>query len=88
MSRFPLPSCGMRWRMGEDASHVNIEPRHNFGKRECPSCACEVEANQNRCPICGYLFPHPTPGQQGLRRGGALVMLAILLALLLGGLFR
>ena len=27
------------------------------GTRECPSCACEVAANENRCPICRYEFP-------------------------------
>ncbi len=25
--------------------------------RECPSCAVEVEANVESCPICGYEFP-------------------------------
>ncbi len=28
--------------------------------KECPSCAMEVEAKANKCPICGYEFPkHP-----------------------------
>ncbi len=26
-------------------------------KIECPSCAVEVEAGQDECPICGYEFP-------------------------------
>jgi len=26
-------------------------------KIECPSCAVEVEAQQDECPICGYEFP-------------------------------
>lgn len=34
-----------------------------FGKRgenrkmECPSCAVEVDADHDVCPICGYEFP-------------------------------
>ena len=58
---------------------MRIDPARHFGLRECPSCACEVPANENRCPICGYLFPSPTRTQRSLRVGGALVMLAILL---------
>ena len=67
---------------------MRIDERCNFGKRECPSCACEVEANHNRCPICGYAFPQATPGKKAMRIGGALLMLAILIALILGGLLR
>jgi hypothetical protein len=63
---------------------VRIQARKSFGIRECPSCACEAEANHNRCPICGYEFPNPSPAQRGLRLWGALIMLALLLALLLG----
>lgn len=64
-----------------------IDAHKNFGMRECPSCATEVAANHNRCPICGYEFPHASPRQRGLRVGGALLMLGILLALLLAGLW-
>lgn len=67
---------------------MGIDPDRDFGTRECPSCACEVQANHNRCPICGYAFPQATPRQRGLRIGGALLMLAILAALLLAGLWR
>lgn len=67
---------------------MQIDTQRNFGKRECPSCACEVEANHNRCPICGYAFPQATPTQKGMRIGGALLMLAILLVLLLAGFWR
>lgn len=67
---------------------MRIDTQRDFGKRECPSCACEVAANHNRCPLCGYAFPQATPRQTGLRIGGALLMLAILLALLLAGLWR
>jgi hypothetical protein len=67
---------------------VRVQTDKNFGTRECPSCATEVGANHNRCPICGYDFPHPSPRQRGLRTGGALLMLAILAVLLLLGLWR
>jgi predicted amidophosphoribosyltransferase len=65
---------------------MRIDVSREFGTRECPSCATEVAANNNRCPICGYEFPHASPARRGMRVGGALIMLAILLALLLGGL--
>jgi hypothetical protein len=26
-------------------------------KKECPSCAMEIDANDKVCPICGYEFP-------------------------------
>lgn len=67
---------------------MTIDPSRNFGTRECPSCATEVAANHNRCPICGYEFPNESPKQTGMRVGGAILMLAILVALLLLGLLR
>ncbi len=57
---------------------MNIDPDHDFGTRECPGCACEVPANSNRCPICGYAFP----GRSALQRGLPWIV-AFLLALLL-----
>ncbi len=63
---------------------MRIDPSQTFGPRECPACACEVPANNNRCPICGYEFPNPTPGRQRMKFWGALLMLALLLILLLG----
>ena len=62
---------------------MSIDHQKTFEKRECPACACEVPANNNRCPICGYEFPNPTPAQRGMRLWGALIMLAILIGLLL-----
>ena len=62
---------------------MGVDVTKNFGSRECPSCACEVEANHNRCPICGYDFPNPTPAQKGMKLWGALLMLAIIAALML-----
>ena len=26
-------------------------------KKECPSCAMEIDMNSKTCPICGYEFP-------------------------------
>ncbi|MBL3657500.1 hypothetical protein JL102_15235 [Fulvivirga sp. 2943] len=26
-------------------------------KKECPSCAMEIDAKSKKCPICGYEFP-------------------------------
>jgi RNA polymerase subunit RPABC4/transcription elongation factor Spt4 len=26
-------------------------------KKECPSCAMEIDADSRICPICGYEFP-------------------------------
>lgn len=62
---------------------MNVNPDAKFGKRECPSCACEVPVNENRCPICGYEFAS-LPGRQSFRLWAALTLLGILLALLLG----
>ena len=62
---------------------MSIDPTRRFSKRECPSCACEVETNNNRCPICGYFFPSPTPVQHHMRIVGALIMLALLVLLIL-----
>lgn len=53
----------------------------NFGARECPSCACEVPANSNRCPICSYEFPQRTGLQMGMRLWGGLLMLILFVIL-------
>ena len=28
-----------------------------MAKKECPSCAMEIDSDANECPICGYEFP-------------------------------
>ncbi|MCW5911355.1 MAG: hypothetical protein KIT62_09790 [Cyclobacteriaceae bacterium] len=48
-------------------------------KRECPSCAMEVEVNNKVCPICGYEFPGFSPAMRWIA-----ILLAV--ALLLTGL--
>lgn len=57
---------------------MKIDPHHHFGERECPGCAVEVPANENRCPICGYEFPARGPLHRHL-----IWIVLILLALLL-----
>jgi hypothetical protein len=63
---------------------MKIEAQKSFGTRECPSCAMEVPANHNRCPICNYPFLQPTSTQRHLKLIGAFVMLALLLVLIFG----
>ncbi len=70
------------------ACAMRIDEKKDFGTRECPACASEVPANENRCPICRYEFPNPTPRQHGMKLWGALLMLALLLVLILAGVFR
>lgn len=65
---------------------MRVDAHREFGRRECPSCATEVAANENRCPVCGYEFPNPSPRQRGFKVWGALLMLALLLAILISGL--
>jgi predicted amidophosphoribosyltransferase len=58
---------------------MKIDPDRSFGTRECPSCACDVPANNNRCPICGYEFPDRLPHKRWTRILLALLMLVLLL---------
>ena len=63
---------------------MKIDSQKSFGTRECPSCATEVPANNNRCPICGYTFLQATPMQRNLKLIGAIVMLALFLIMVFG----
>ena len=63
---------------------MKVNAQKEFGNRECPSCATEVPANNNRCPICGYVFLQPTPTQRALKLIGAIVMLVLFLVLIFG----
>jgi uncharacterized paraquat-inducible protein A len=58
---------------------MKIEPHTPFLVRECPGCAVEVPANENRCPVCGYEFPVRGNLHRNL---GWLVLLMLLLLLL------
>ena len=62
---------------------MKIEPQAEFGTRECPGCAFEVPANENRCPVCGYEFPVRGPLHRNL-----LWLVLLMLALLLLPLLR
>ncbi len=31
-------------------------------KRECPSCAVDIDSSSEVCPICGYEFPRRKSG--------------------------
>ena len=61
---------------------VKIDPHARFPVRECPGCAVEVPANENRCPICGYEFP-----ARGALHRNLLWIVLLFLALLLIPLF-
>jgi hypothetical protein len=61
---------------------LKIDPDRDFGKRECPACACRVPANSNRCPICGYDFPQFCPVHRHIRLWGTLIMILLLLVAL------
>ncbi len=58
---------------------TRIDTQADFGVRECPGCAVEVPANENRCPICGYEFPTRGP----LHRHLVWIVLGLLALLLL-----
>ena len=47
-------------------------------KKECPSCAMEIDANEEICPICQYEFPRTKTGYVWVA-----VILAIILLLFL-----
>jgi hypothetical protein len=46
-------------------------------KKECPSCAMDIDAASKECPICGYAFP-------GYTTTTKLVALMLALLFLLG----
>jgi RNA polymerase subunit RPABC4/transcription elongation factor Spt4 len=48
-------------------------------KKECPSCAMEVDKDAAACPICGYEFSH----SGGATRWVAIALLILILIYLL-----
>jgi RNA polymerase subunit RPABC4/transcription elongation factor Spt4 len=48
-------------------------------KKECPSCAMEIDAASRRCPVCSYEFP---PGNRGLKWAALLLALLFLIYLI------
>ncbi len=49
-------------------------------KKECPSCAMEINADSKRCPVCEYEFP---PKKGGLKWAAILLALCFLLYMIL-----
>ena len=77
-----LTGCRPGLSCGRLAPAMKIAPQTDFGTRECPGCALEVPANENRCPVCGYEFPVRGPLHRNVL-GIVLLMLALLLLPLL-----
>ena len=71
-----LPACGMK-----------IDSDKKFATRECPSCACQVAENNNRCPICGYPFPAISRRKQTTVAVIAWVVLILFILVVFSGLF-
>lgn len=55
-----------------------------MSKRECPSCAMEIDADEKICPVCGYEFPQEKPTIKWL----ALALIIIFLAYFVFNLVR
>jgi RNA polymerase subunit RPABC4/transcription elongation factor Spt4 len=45
-------------------------------KKECPSCAMEIDADSKQCPVCNYEFP---PSNAGLKWAAILLALLFLI---------
>ncbi|MGE0772597.1 MAG: zinc ribbon domain-containing protein [Cyclobacteriaceae bacterium] len=52
-------------------------------KKECPSCAMEIDENAKVCPICQYEFTEHSPGMKWV----AILLIIVLLAFVLMYLF-
>lgn len=48
-------------------------------KKECPSCAMEIDANAKVCPICQYEFAEYSSGMKWV----AILLIALILGYLL-----
>ena len=66
---------------------MTIDLEKDFGMRDCPSCAVEVSSNQNRCPICGYEFPHPKPVKKTLFLWTGIILLLVIIYTFTKGIF-
>jgi RNA polymerase subunit RPABC4/transcription elongation factor Spt4 len=54
----------------------NIHYIQLMKKKECPSCAMDIDENSRQCPICGYEFVQTN---SGWIKWVALVLLLIIL---------
>ena len=52
-------------------------------KKECPSCAMQIDETKTVCPICSFEFPTTSRSGKWL----ALLLLAAFLLAFLGGIF-
>ncbi|MDZ7721358.1 MAG: hypothetical protein U5R06_00675 [candidate division KSB1 bacterium] len=50
-----------------------------MAKKECPSCAVEIEKQEEICPICGYEFPQPKSTLKWIALGMLILFIWILL---------
>lgn len=50
-------------------------------KKECPSCAMEIDRESEECPICGYEFP-PRSRQNWITIAALLFLAIIILSFL------
>jgi hypothetical protein len=53
-------------------------------KKECPSCAMEIDEESRTCPICGYEFPQVQTGYKWI----ALMLLLLFLLMILYNFIR
>jgi hypothetical protein len=51
-------------------------------KKECPSCALEVDRHAKQCHYCGYEFPETSAG----KKFAAIILILLLLIWLVFGL--
>lgn len=62
-----------------DSARIHQHTIMSEKQKECPSCAMDVDATSEICPICGYEFPASSP----VRTIGAVFMLILILIWLL-----
>jgi RNA polymerase subunit RPABC4/transcription elongation factor Spt4 len=55
-----------------------------MSKKECPSCAMEIDEESRTCPICGYEFPEVKTGYKWI----AIVLLLLFLLMIIYNFIR
>jgi len=51
----------------------------NMAKKECPSCAMEIDASAKVCPVCSYQFPEQPRSLRWIAVLLAIIMLGYIL---------